>query len=272
MPYFNYKEYQIFYLLEGSGKPFVLLNGIMMSTKSWTPFINSFTASNTLLLLDFLDQGASSKATTPYTQDTQAEILYELLKHLNISSISVVGISYGGEVALHFTINYPHMVDRMLLFNTTAATSPWLKDIGEGWILTGKTRNASAYYKQTIPVIYSPSFYQSRLDWMKKREKILEPIFSNPIFLDAMERLTISAETHDVRNKLSLITQDTLIVTCGEDYLTPTPEQDYLRKNIKNSHYLCIPNSGHASMYEVPFIFSSLVLGFINNTVSKYEI
>jgi pimeloyl-ACP methyl ester carboxylesterase len=272
MSYFTFENHQIYYDLQGKGKPILILNGIMMSTKSWEIFTPSFTENNTLLRVDFIDQGQSSKAKAPYTQDTQARLVNALLEHLKITKINVVGISYGGEVALHFVLLYPHKVDRLLLFNTTAKTSDWLLDIGKGWIITGKTRNPEAYYKQTIPVIYSPNFYTRRLDWMKKREETLRPVFSNGEFLDAMERLTISAETHDVRDRLSQIKAPTLIVTATEDYLTPTPEQNYLHANIKTSYLVSLPAVGHASMYEVPFLFASLVIGFVNTKDSEYNI
>ncbi|MDR2867850.1 MAG: alpha/beta hydrolase [Acholeplasmatales bacterium] len=272
MSYFTFKNHRIFFDLQGEGQPILILNGIMMSTKSWDAFVPTLKANNMLLRVDFIDQGQSDKAQIEYTQDTQAELIYELLHTLNIKPINIVGISYGGEVALHFAIKYPQYVERLLLFNTTAKTSDWLLDIGRGWIITGKTRDPQAYYKQTIPVIYSPSFYTKNLAWMKKREVTLKPVFSNPVFLDAMERLTISAETHDVRKQLSSISVPTIIITATEDYLTPTPEQLYLHEHIKNSYLLSLPGVGHASMYEVPFVFASLVLGFVNNKITDYNL
>lgn len=273
MSSFNYQGKDVFYLVEGTGKPIVILNGIMMSTKSWTPFVSSLTVYNQLIRLDFFDQGLSAKLPdTTYTQQIQVDLLSALLHHLNLSKVSIVGISYGGEVAVQFAIQYPDMVDRLLLFNTTAYTSPWLKEIGRGWIAAGKTRNGQAYYQTTIPVIYSPHYFESRLDWMKKREQVLIPIFSNPDFLDAMERLTLSAESYDVRDKLSLITAKTLIVSAEEDYLTPMDNQSYLSEHIQNSELIKIPNAGHASMYEKPLLFTSLILGFVNVKDTEYQI
>ena len=45
-------------------------------------------------------------------------------------------------------------VERLLLFNTTARTGPWLGDIGDAWNLA--SGDPDAYYLTTIPVIYSP--------------------------------------------------------------------------------------------------------------------
>jgi pimeloyl-ACP methyl ester carboxylesterase len=245
----------------------------MMSTKSWTSFVHSLSQQNVLIRLDFFDQGQSTKLPNEiYTQEIQVDLIQGLLEHLQIKKVNLVGISYGGEVALQFAIKYPDLVERMVLFNTTAYTSPWLKDIGRGWIAAGKTRNGQAYYQTAIPVIYSPHYYESKLEWMKKREALLVPIFSNPEFLDAMERLTISAESYDVRDKIHLVQAKTLIVSAEEDYLTPLDNQKYLYEHIPGSEWIKIPVSGHASMYERPLLFMTLVLGFINVADTEYAI
>ncbi len=273
MSSFQFQGKEVYYITEGTGKPIVILNGIMMSTKSWAPFVSSLTDQNQLIRVDFFDQGLSEKLpNVTYTQMIQVELLKGLIDHLKLEMISIVGISYGGEVAVQFAIHYPNLVDRLLLFNTTAYTSPWLKEIGRGWIEAGKTRNGQAYYQTTIPVIYSPHYFESRLDWMKKREQVLIPIFSNPDFLDAMERLTMSAESYDVRDQLSKITAKTLIISAEEDFLTPMENQIYLFNHIKGSELVKIPKVGHASMYERPLLFTSLVLGFVNVKETEYQI
>lgn len=273
MAILNFKGRNIYYDVSGIGKPFIILNGIMMSTKSWEPFMKSFSQNNMCIRVDFIDQGQSDKLNSSvYTQDIQVDIIELLVKELKLSKVSIVGISYGGEVGLKFAIKHPNLVDRLVLFNTTAYTSPWLAEIGYKWNSIGKTRDGKTYYQATIPAIYSPSFYESRLDWMKKREAILLPIFSNPDFLDAMERLTNSAENFDVRDQLDKISAPTLIVAADEDYLTPLNNQRYLNEKIKDSSLVILPGVGHASMYEKPLVFVTMVLGFINAAQTSYTV
>jgi len=265
MSFFNHGGKPIFYTVDGQGEPILILNGIMMSTKSWAPFVHSLSAQNAFIRLDFFDQGQSAKLPgETYTQDIQVDLIQGLLNHLGLKKVRLVGISYGGEVALQFAIKYPESVDRMILFNTCPNTGAWIKDIGRGWIAAGKTRNGQAYYQTTIPVIYSPHYYQTKIDWMKRREQILIPVFSDPAFLDAMERLTLSAESYDVREQLSLVKAKTLIVSAEEDFLTPMADQQYLYGKIPGSELIKIPVSGHASMYERPLLFATLILGFLN--------
>ena len=272
MSTFKFKDYEVYYETYGKGEPLILLNGIMMSTRSWTKFIPSFSQNNLLILVDFLDQGQSQKMTINYDQSLQVELLSALVEHLGLKKVNVMGISYGGEVALKFAINYGDKLKRLLLFNTTAATDEWLRDIGRGWNRVGRTRDGEAYYDITIPVIYSPDFYIKNIEWMRNRQKVLVPLFSDANFLDAMERLVISSDYHDVRKDLDKINAPTLIVGCDQDGLVPLREQRYLRQHIRNSQLVIIEGSGHASMYEKPFVFSSLILGFVNCKDDKFEI
>ncbi len=253
--------------------PLLILNGIMMSTRSWQPFMETLTEHFYVLRVDFLDQGQSSRMEgKKYTQDLQINLLMGLLNWLKIGKINVVGISYGGEVALGFACVHQEYVNRLLLFNTTAYTNEWLKDIGDGWVKAGKTRDGGLYYKVTIPSIYSSKFYDEHIEWMKNREKILVPVFSTPVFLDAMERLTRSAEPYDVRDKLKDLELPVMIISAEQDVLTPTIEQEYLYHNIKNSLWLKIPDVGHASMYENPLVFTSLITGFFLVKDLKYNV
>jgi pimeloyl-ACP methyl ester carboxylesterase len=63
-----------------------------------------------------------------------------------------------------------------------------------------------------------------------------------------------------------------LIITAEEDFLTPRKEQEYLAKRIKNAHWMTIPGVGHASMYENPLIFASLITGFFLVKNDTYKI
>lgn len=273
MPIFKYKDYEIFYQIEGSGKPILILNGIMMSTKSWDVFVNSMTSMNTLVRIDFLDQGGSTRMNgKSYTHDLQAEITMALIKHLNLSQLTVVGVSYGGEVAIRLALQYPDCVDRLVLANTAAWTSNWLRDIGHAWNKVGKTLNGDAYYDLAIPVIYSSSFYQAQEEWMENRRKILVPLFSSQEFQDRMERLVNSSESHDLRNKIHLIKHHTLVISSEYDSLTPLLEQEFIVSKLANAHHVILPNCGHASMYEKPLLFVSLVLGFANAKDTNFPI
>lgn len=274
MATFQFNDYQVHYELDGDvNKPvLLLLNGIMMSTKSWEPFVGAFTDKTCLLRVDMLDQGESDTLEAPYTQAIQVDMLVALLNHLKLNKVHMAGISYGGSVALQFAKAHQDRLETLLLFNAVAKTNPWLKAIGDGWNAAAKTRNGEAYYNTTIPFIYSPAFYTNHIDWMEARKEKLVPIFSTPAFLDRMIRLTESAENHDVEAALPTIEVPTLIVASEYDFLTPPSEQIHIQKSMPNAWLVTFNDCGHASMYEQPELFVTTIVGFVQAKNHSYTI
>lgn len=271
MATFNMDGKQIYYESYGEGKPLVLLNGIMMSCASWAPFVEVLSANHQLILVDFLDQGKSEKMVgQSYDHGIQVLVVRRLLEQLEIERACIAGISYGSEVALGFAVTYPQMTERLIVLNATAATGWWLGDIGRGWNLA--SGSGESYYHASIPVIYSPEFYQKHHAWMERRKEILIPLFENADFIGSMRRLTDSSKHYDLRDRLDEVQCPTLVVSCQEDYLTPMKEQEYLAAHIKDCHHVILPDCGHASMYEQPVLFSALIAGFADLKNTNFDI
>jgi len=265
MANFTYNGKKVYYEIYGeTGAPLLLLNGIMMSTLSWKAFVPSFSANNRLILMDFFDQGQSDKCSgETYSQDLQVEAIKALLEHLKLEKIALVGISYGGNVALKFATKYPACVEKLAVFNVAAKSGGWLRELGESWIKS--MGDPVQFYNTAIPVIYSPEFYDSNPEWVKVRKDFLtQHIFTNKEFLAGIKRLIDSAHDYDVSEILGKITAKTLIVASEFDPITPVFEHRKLHEGIKNSELVILPNTGHATMYERPTVFASLLMGFVN--------
>ncbi len=274
MAVFEHGEHDIHYTLEGDPKKpvLVILNGIMMSTLSWEPFKEAFLKDVRLLRLDLLDQGRSSKMSGNYDQTVQVDMLEALFTALDLQEMTLAGISYGGNVALQYAAKHPERLDGLVVFNAVEKTTDWLKAIGRGWNEVAKTRNAEAYYHVTIPMIYSPHFYNDNPQWMAARKEKVLPVFADPAFLDAMSRLTTSAESHDVSETLRNIEVPTLVVASEHDYLTPPFEQTRIVEKMPNARLVTFNGCGHASMYEKPDLFVSTIIGFIQENHRTYDI
>ncbi|MFW5892748.1 MAG: alpha/beta fold hydrolase, partial [Bacillota bacterium] len=241
----------------------IILNGLMMSHKSWEIFVPTLKDHFHVIRLDMLDQGESDKMDGPYHQKLQADMLSAFIDHLGYERVHIAGISYGGNVALQLATHYPGKIGKMVLFNAVAKTRPWLRDVGRAWNKIAALREGEAYYHAAIPLIYSPMFYNRRIDWMDKRKETLVPLFSTPEFLDALIRLTESAESHDVEEALPSIKTPTLVVAADQDELTPPHEQRILVDAMPDARLLTFHETGHASMYERPELFTMTLIGYL---------
>lgn len=262
MAAFDFQGRSIYYESHGAGQPLVVLNGIFMSCASWDAFVPTLSAHCGLILLDLLDQGKSDKMDSEYTQALQVEVVLALLEHLGLDSVDLMGISYGGEVAMRLAAMYPARVRRLVLSNTAAYTSKWLKDIGHSWEYAFASHDGRQFFKTCIPIVYSPAFYERNYAWASAREELFARVFTPEVY-DAFARLTRSAEGHDVRAQLGGVTARTLVISSELDFVTPRYQQQELVRLIPGAGHVMIEDAGHAVMYEKPAEFVSLVMGFI---------
>ena len=265
MSSFHFQDKTVYYEVVGEGRPLLMLNGIMMSTRSWAPFLPALQKVGCQpILVDLLDQGQSEAMGKDFPIQLQARMLEAFLQHLGIPQADIFATSYGGEVALNLVVIRPDLIGRMVLANTVARTNAWLKEIGEAWILAGN--NPRAYYATTIPVIYSPAFYDRRAEWMENRKRLLtSTAFASDDFQRRMARLTRSAESHDVVDQLPGIPCPTLLISSQQDHITPPEEQALLAERMPNAELVMLPKTGHAAFYERPDLFTAILTGFLSH-------
>lgn len=260
---FSYKGRDIYYHELGQGHPLLLLNGIMMSTDSWAPFLPAFSRNHRVILLDLMDQGKTSAFPPGYGLREQAEMLQAFLWHLEIDRVSVLGTSYGGALALQLACDAPQLVDRLLLAATRAWTDPLFRDMCESWLHA--TASAQAFYTSTMPLFYGATFQQNQQAWMARRREALEATaFSNHEFLDRMRRLVRSVMEFDIRDRLKNIVCPTLIVSPQEDLVMMPWEQERILAGIAGAEMISLPQTGHVMFLERPELFVSLAMGWFD--------
>jgi pimeloyl-ACP methyl ester carboxylesterase len=106
---------------DGRGPAIVLLHGIVGDASDWNPAIRRLKDRFRLIALDARGQGASGKPHDPadYGRQMVGDVR-EILRHLGIEKVCVVGASAGAEIALRFTVEHPELVTRLVV-------------IGSGW-------------------------------------------------------------------------------------------------------------------------------------------
>lgn len=269
MAYEKIQGKNIYYEEYGEGEVVIFLNGIMMSAGSWSAFTDVFSQDYKILYVDLMDQGLSDKADEQYTQEVHVEMLKELLKKLNYDKIHLFGISYGGEVAQLFALKYGNMIKSLILANTTSYTNKSMQDLEKAWDYAAATYDASIFFNITMPSIYSYKFYEENIEWLKEREKQFDIVLDKNWY-DGFRRAAKSANGLNITDILHEINVPTMIISSELDTITPIEYQEILYKNIPNARWTLIKDAGHASMYEKPYEFASILLGFLKTV--EYEI
>ena len=112
-------SYKIHYLEAGRGAPVILLHGSGGEGARWMPTIQGLAPDFRVIAPDQIGWGASDKPLTIYHSGVFAEFLARFMKEIGVPKATLIGQSMGAVVALQMAVNYPQLVDRMVLVNTS---------------------------------------------------------------------------------------------------------------------------------------------------------
>ncbi len=99
----------------GSGPVLLLLHGLGCDHTTWDPVIDSLARRYTVIAPDLLGHGSSAKPRADYSIGGYANGMRDLLTVLGIETVTVVGHSLGGGVAMQFAYQFPERTERMIL-------------------------------------------------------------------------------------------------------------------------------------------------------------
>ncbi|MCF6460983.1 alpha/beta fold hydrolase [Clostridium sp. Cult3] len=262
MPYMNIMNKNIYYKEYGSGDPIVFLNGMMMATNSWSPFTRKLSKDYRTITVDLLDQGRSDSSEDSYNIDVQVEFLKQFLQELNLEKVHLLGTSYGGKVALSFATKYPSNIKSLILSNTDSYTTNIMNDIGKGWIYGASTLDSRIFSTLVMPYIYSYGYYEKNHEEIKSKGKAFDNILDEEWY-KRFKRGIESAKDYNVYHELKKIKSPTLIISSELDIITPIGYQKSIYEQIGGSQWIIMKGVGHASMYEKPEEFLSIVMKFL---------
>jgi len=92
-----------------------LLNGLAMHTGSWNSVLPSLLHEYDILLFDYVGQGRSTPVDTSVFISDLGDCLILIIDRLDIDRLHLLGISYGGFVALDFARRHQHRLHTLAL-------------------------------------------------------------------------------------------------------------------------------------------------------------
>lgn len=254
---------KIYYEVYGQGEPVLFLSGIMMNTVSWAAFVPTLSQRFKLILMDFRDQGQSSKMQGNYKIDLHVGDVLKLLDSLAIQKVHLMGVSYGGDVALLFALKHPDRLKTLMLPNTTSFIPNHLKVIGKSWEVAAELNDGEKFFQLATPVIYSGTFYAKYLEILMQRQAMFKALLTREWF-EGFIRLSQSIQEYNITpEQLRSIKIPTLLIGADKDIITPIELQRILLDNIAGSEFVIIPDAGHGAFLEKMNEFMTIILGFV---------
>ena len=112
----NIRNININYIQYGSGSDVVLLHGWGQNIQMMKPIGDNLCSNHRITIIDFPGFGESDEPSTPWTIDDYSLLIENLVRELNIRKPIVMGHSFGGRVAIHFSANNP--IEKLVLFGS----------------------------------------------------------------------------------------------------------------------------------------------------------
>lgn len=252
---------RLYYELHGpeDAPVLVLNNGILMNAAtSWALQSKAFSRRHRLLLYDCRGQGQSDHPEGPYTMALHAEDLLALLDALDIRQAHLAGISYGGEVIQAFALAYPDRVRSLILADTVSEVGPELRLTVETWLDAAWRADPAAFFNATVPWNFSPQF-------IRDHPALLEDARQRYTRLDfsAVARLCEAFLAVNYTLRLREIPAPTCILAGELDLLKGPAYARLLQQHIPHAELHILSGAGHASSWERPEEFNTVVLGFL---------
>lgn len=107
----------------GVGPPLVLVHGMASDRRTWDGVWTDLAARRRVIRYDLRGFGQSSlDIDQPYSH---TDDLVALMDHLDIDAADLLGASMGGSIALHFALERPARVNRLVLESTSLKGWDW---------------------------------------------------------------------------------------------------------------------------------------------------
>lgn len=268
MPVFEHDGQSLYYELHGrEGDPVVtIINGLSMRTSHWAPYFEQLPARGCrVLTYDMVGQGASSKPVLGADFDDHATMLAALHTHLGLERPYVMGISFGGVVALKYAIRYPNRIGGLIPASTFSELDAQLEGHSVN-LYQGLARVGFEFYLDLLmPLNFSNDYIAANRDLLH----VIKRVGASTNELYGIQNLMESlADFRSITPELKHITCPTMILNAEFDCLTPRHLHDIMRENIPSSRLVLVPWVCHAFTLEIPELTSRLLADFVKSVES----
>lgn len=194
-----------------------------------------------------------------YSTKDMATDLAEVMKELGIYKSSIIGFSQGGMIAQHLAINYPNLVDKLVLAVTVANATETVNNVVSNWI----DMAISGDYKGIIIDTAEKSYSEKAI----KKYRLLYPIITRVGKPKDFNRFIIQAKAcinHNSYDELHKVNSKTLVIGGDNDRVVGTNTSEKIAERIPGSKLVIFNGLGHMA-YEEAKDFKTKVLNFLDS-------
>jgi len=261
MPYLTVNEAELYYELDGSGPPLLLLMGLGGNSQVWAPIRRQLASRYQLIMYDMQGTGRSAKSPLPHTRDSLLNEVDALLSHLDLGRVLALGYSFGTSVILNYATRRPDRIAAISLLSGIYNVTPYVRAFFDIQTELAQSLSRGQYLKQVFMWLCSegffaknPEFFDRMLAFLVRSPRNEEPWAGWKLFIDAFD-----SDYRDILRSLSVPTQ---IIHGAADKVSSV-EQVRQAASVSPAIQLdIIPEGGHMLSWDVPEGTAAALLQF----------
>jgi len=233
------------YLSIGSGRPIVILHGLMGGLSNFDGVFNYFPKLGYNVIAPELPVYNSNILDT--NVKFFAKFVHNFVKFKKLKDIVILGNSLGGHVGLIFSKLYPKLVKGLIL---TGSSGLYENSMGDSY---PKREDYNYIKERTQAVFYSPKVATKEIV-----DEIYETVNDRGKLIKILA-MAKSAIRHNMSKDLPNIETETAIIWGSNDTVTPPHVANDFNKLLPKSELFWIQKCGHAPMMEHPDKFNLIL-------------
>ena len=235
------------------GRPTLLcIHGSGGAAVLWQHQVDALAHCANTLAVDLPGHGLSSGPGFSSVSD-YARVIAELVISAGLSQVVCCGLSLGGAIALELLLDHAKLFSAGILCSTGAR----LKVMPA--ILETVRNDYGAFIASLNQWTISPATQPARVAPLLAATAACAPTVTEGDFR--------ACDAFDVRARLGEITAPVLLVSSGDDVLTPPKYADYLGQHLAGARRVHIDGAGHLTPMEQPERFNAAVEDFLGTQV-----
>ena len=233
--YFDARGVSIYYETYGAGPPVLVLHGGLGTIEGMSNLIRALAKSHFVVAADSRGHGRSTDSDEPLGYSLMSDDMANLLNHLNIDPVDVVGWSDGAIIGLDLAMRHPELVRRLVA-------------ISANYDVDGLIGEAPSDSDIPAPPLRYRLLARDPAHWPDIYRKVVRMWRTQP---------------HYTLSELGHIKAPTLIMA-GEFDIIKRDHSDRLAKAIPASEELIIEGATHTVPNDKPEIVNRQILRFLD--------
>jgi pimeloyl-ACP methyl ester carboxylesterase len=256
---------RIAYERAGSGPPLLLLHGFVGDGRStWSAQLEDLSDEFTVVAWDAPGAGRSATPPDSFRSADYASCLAEFVRALRLGRPHLIGLSFGGIVALELFRRRSALPQTLVL---AGAYAGWAGSLPADIVIE---RLRSCLQRATLPPEeFAAAMLSSMFSGAAPADAVADFAASVRAFDPAGFRaMTWTSAEADLRDVLATVDVPTLLLYGDRDARAPLDVAHAIQARIPGSTLLVLPGIGHVSPVEAPQLFNREVRRFLRRSTS----